>query len=65
MRRANIQLKLVKCIFLAVPHASEVALVFMESHSWEKALSEGKVSETDYKLANVFGEAWTNFAKYG
>uniref|UniRef100_A0A914D193 Carboxylesterase type B domain-containing protein n=1 Tax=Acrobeloides nanus TaxID=290746 RepID=A0A914D193_9BILA len=48
-----------------VPHASEVALVFMESHAWEKALSEGKVSETDYKLANFFGEAWTNFAKYG
>lgn len=50
---------------LAVPHASELPLLWMQEDRWNTALSQGKVNDTDIVLANLFGETWTNFAKIG
>uniref|UniRef100_A0A914E6C2 Carboxylesterase type B domain-containing protein n=1 Tax=Acrobeloides nanus TaxID=290746 RepID=A0A914E6C2_9BILA len=44
-----------------VVHASETKYVFMEESAWLSV----NVSSTDYAMADFFGEAWTNFAKFG
>ena len=51
--------KLLNKKFLVVPHTAELPLVFF----W--GLTESKTNVTNIKIANFFGEAWTNFAKYG
>uniref|UniRef100_A0A914EE88 Carboxylesterase type B domain-containing protein n=1 Tax=Acrobeloides nanus TaxID=290746 RepID=A0A914EE88_9BILA len=47
-----------------VPHMAEIPYLFYEVN-WEKELKAGKINQTDFDLTNFFGEAWTNFAKFG
>uniref|UniRef100_A0A914EFU7 Carboxylesterase type B domain-containing protein n=1 Tax=Acrobeloides nanus TaxID=290746 RepID=A0A914EFU7_9BILA len=37
----------------------------MSDQLWIPAIEQGRVNETDFAIANTFGEFWTNFAKYG
>lgn len=47
-----------------MPHTAELVYLFYYA-DWEGDLKKGIINETDLALADFFGEAWTNFAKYG
>jgi hypothetical protein len=37
----------------------------MRDSDWQKAIENGQIVPTDLPVGNFFGEAWTNFAKFG
>uniref|UniRef100_A0A914EPY9 Carboxylic ester hydrolase n=1 Tax=Acrobeloides nanus TaxID=290746 RepID=A0A914EPY9_9BILA len=48
-----------------VPHGAEIPFVWMRDSDWKKAAENGQIVPTDLPVGNFFGEAWTNFAKFG
>ncbi|KAK0395662.1 hypothetical protein QR680_001380 [Steinernema hermaphroditum] len=46
-------------------HCAELAFIWMQTETWNKAVKDGTVTPEDIAMANWFGETWTNFAKYG
>ncbi|CAJ0963243.1 unnamed protein product, partial [Mesorhabditis belari] len=47
-----------------VPHTAELGFIWVQETLWKPAIAANMVTAFDYKLADWYGEKWTNFARF-